>query len=97
VVAYAVKKHHLGTLVGEKTAGAAMGGSCFLLQDRSLLYLAVADFRVDGERLEGVGVEPDVEVEDSLSYAAGSDPQLDKALELAAKAAVEPPRRIGRP
>jgi carboxyl-terminal processing protease len=96
VVAYAVKKHRLGTLVGARTAGAVVGGSCFLLSDRSLLYLAVVDTRVDGERLEGVGVAPDVEVEDSLPYAAGADPQLDRALELAAKAGVEPPRRIGR-
>jgi carboxyl-terminal processing protease len=96
VVAYAVKKHRLGTLVGRRSAGAVVGGSSFLLSDRSLLYLAVADSRVDGERLEGVGVAPDVEVEDALPYAAGADPQLEKAMELAAKAAVEPPRRLGR-
>ncbi len=96
VVSYALKKHHLATLVGERTAGAVVGGSPFLLSDRSLLYLAVIDSRVDGERLEGVGVAPDVEVEDALPYAAGSDPQLEKALDLAAKAAVEPPRRMGR-
>jgi len=90
VVSYAVKKHRLGTLVGERTAGAVVGGSGFLLSDRSLLYLAVLDSRVDGDRLEGVGVEPDVKVEDALPYAAGADPQLEKALEAVARAAVEP-------
>ena len=69
-----------------------MSGSCFLLSDRSLLYLAVADSSVDGERLEGVGVAPDVEVEDALPYAGGADPQMEKALEMAVKSAVEPPK-----
>ena len=32
------------------------------LSDNSLMLLAVADVRVDGERLEGVGVTPDIEV-----------------------------------
>jgi hypothetical protein len=39
--------------VGERTAGAVLAGRCFLLSDRSLLYLAVAGIRGDGERLEG--------------------------------------------
>ena len=91
LVSYALKKHRLATLVGRRTAGAVVGGSCFLLSDRSLLYLAVADSRVDGERLEGVGVAPDVEVEDALPYAGGADPQMEKALEMAVKSALEPP------
>jgi len=89
VVSYALKKHRRGILVGTRTAGAVVGGRCFLLSDRSLLYLAVMDSRVDGERLEGVGVAPDVEVEDTIPYAGGVDPQLDRALDLAAKAAAE--------
>ena len=48
------------------------------------MYLAVADVRVDGERLEGVGVAPDVEVADQLPFADGADPQLDKAIDVAA-------------
>jgi len=95
-VSYALKKHRLATLVGQRTAGAVVGGSCFLLSDRSLLYLAVADSRVDGERLEGVGVAPDVEVEDALPYAGGADPQMEQALEMAVKSAVEPPRMPDR-
>jgi len=91
LVSYALKKHRIATLVGQRTAGAVVGGSCFLLSDRSLLYLAVADSRVDGERLEGVGVAPDVEVEDALPYAGGADPQMEKALEMAVKSAAEPP------
>ena len=83
-VAFAIKKHHIGTLIGERTAGAVMAGRAFLLSDQSLLYLAVADVLVDGERLEGRGVEPNVVVKDALPYAAGKDVQLEKALSLVA-------------
>ena len=85
IVAYSIRKHRLGTLVGQRTAGAVLGGRCFHLSDHSLLYLAVNDVRVDGERLEGRGVEPDVVVPDALLYADGADPQLEKALELATR------------
>jgi len=59
VVAFAVKKQKLGTLVGQRSAGAVLGGTPFLLGDRSLLLLAAADALVDGERLEGRGGEPE--------------------------------------
>ncbi len=84
VVAFAVQKQKIGTLVGERSAGAVLAGSPFLLRDRSLLFLAVSDVLVDGERLEGRGVLPDVEVVDQLPFAEGRDPQLEKALGLAA-------------
>jgi carboxyl-terminal processing protease len=84
MIAHAIKKHRLGTLVGERTAGAVMGGRPFLLPDRSLLYVAVGDGLVDGLRLEGRGVEPQVTVPDALPFAAGADPQLDRAIEIAA-------------
>ncbi len=82
-VAFTVKKHKLGTLIGEKTAGAVMGGRCFLLPGNYLLYLATLDVLIDGERLEGRGVTPDIEVPAALPFADGSDPQLEKALETA--------------
>jgi carboxyl-terminal processing protease len=87
VVAYSIHKHKLGTLVGERTAGAVVAGKPFLLSDRSLLFLAVANVLVDGEHLEGIGVPPDVEVADALPHADGSDPQLDAALDIASRAA----------
>ncbi len=91
VVSYALQQHHRATLVGTRSAGAVLAGKPFLLSDRSILYLAVADFLVDGKRLEGVGVNPDAEVTTSLTYAAGADPQLDKALDLAAESASKAP------
>ena len=59
-------------------------GQPFLLSDGSLLFLAVEDILVDGERLEGVGVKPDVAVPSDLPYAEGRDPQLERAVEVAA-------------
>lgn len=40
------------------------------------------DVLVDGERIEGVGVTPDVEVEFSIPYANGADPPLEKAIDV---------------
>lgn len=85
VVAYSIQKHKLGTLVGERTGGAVLGGRLFPLSESSLLYLAVSDVEVDGQRLEGRGVQPDIPVDDLLRFANGGDPQLEKALELADK------------
>ena len=84
LLAYGFKKYDIGPVVGERTAGAVMAGRALLLSDWSFLYLAVFDVRVDGERLEGRGVEPDVVVERPIPYAAGADPQLERALEVAA-------------
>jgi carboxyl-terminal processing protease len=83
VIAHALQRHEIATLVGQTTAGFVVGGRPFLLSDGSLLYVAVADGLVDGERLEGVGASPDVVVADRLEYAAGADPQLERAIEMA--------------
>jgi carboxyl-terminal processing protease len=82
ILAYGFKKYKLGKVIGTKTAGAVVGGSPFLLEDGNLLYLAVVDVLVDGERLEGKGVVPDIEVPFPLEYAQGKDPQLEKAVEV---------------
>ena len=79
VVTYGLQRQGV-PVVGTRTAGALLAGRGFLLSDGSLLVLAVSDVRVDGERLEGRGVVPDVEVSFRLPYAAGHDPQLDAAL-----------------
>ncbi|HEX5715034.1 MAG TPA: S41 family peptidase [Thermoanaerobaculia bacterium] len=82
VVSRALQRSKRATLVGERTAGAVVAGQINLLSDGSLLYLAVHDVEVDGERLEGVGVKPDVQVPAGLEYAEGRDPQLERALEV---------------
>ena len=56
-----------------------------MLSDRSFLMVAVSDVRIDGERLEGKGVEPDVLVKFDLPYADGVDPQFDRAVDEAVR------------
>lgn len=85
ILADGFKRYGIGKVIGTKTAGAVVGGSPFLLQDGSLLYLAVVDVLVDGERLEGKGVMPDIEVPFTLEYAQGKDPQIEKAVEVLLK------------
>jgi carboxyl-terminal processing protease len=82
ILAYGFKKYGLGEVIGTRTAGAVLAARAFLLSDGSLLVLAVNDVFVDGQRLEGVGVTPTVEVPFTLEYAQGKDPQLERALEL---------------
>jgi carboxyl-terminal processing protease len=96
VIAYGFRAYDIGPVVGTPTAGAVTGGRAFILSDGSLLYLAVADVLVDGERLEGVGVEPDMLVPFEIPYAAGVDPQRRRAADVAAAALNGPPPRAGR-
>jgi carboxyl-terminal processing protease len=81
VIAYGFKKSKIGPLVGKRTAGAVVGGSPALLSDRSFLLVAVTDVHIDGERLEGHPVQPDVEVDFDLRYAEGVDPQFERAMD----------------
>lgn len=86
VLAFGLQKNRWGILVGEKTAGALLGGRAYLLNgERGLLYLAVSDAIVDGVRLEGVGVSPDLAVARSIPYCGGVDPQYHAAVEALAK------------
>lgn len=85
ILAYGFQQLQIGPVVGSKTAGAVVAGSPFLMQDGSLLYVAVTDvFLDDNFRLEGLGITPDVEVPLPLEYAQGVDPQKDQAATVAA-------------
>lgn len=75
------KKLKLGKVIGENTAGAVVAGRCFPLSNGDILYLAVSDVQVDGLRLEGQGVAPDIRVQRQLESPKGSDPQLEAAIE----------------
>ena len=79
ILAYGFKKYRLGELIGTRTEGAVLAATAFLIGG-GLLLLAVEDVRVDGERLEGVGVTPTIEVEAGAASAESDDPQLSRAL-----------------
>jgi len=86
-VAHVLRDRPRTTLVGTTTRGAFVAGRPYVLAGgRFLLYLAVAP-GPDGIDLEGIGVPPDVRVEAPLPFAAGADPQLERALEIAVREA----------
>ena len=77
ILAYGFKKYQLGEVIGSRTEGAVLAATAF---SGGLLLLAVEDVRVDGERLEGVGVVPTIEVRADPASVGLSDPQLDRAI-----------------
>lgn len=81
ILAFGAKKYRLATVIGERTAGAVLGGSLFPLSNGDLLYLAGRSSLVDHEKLEGVGVAPDIEVPMDIRYSEGRDAQIDRAVE----------------
>ena len=84
ILAYGFKKYRLGEVIGTRTEGAVLAATAFLIGG-GLLLLAVEDVRVDGERLEGVGVTPTLEVPSDYSSAPGNDLQFDRAVAVLSK------------
>jgi carboxyl-terminal processing protease len=79
LLAYYFRKSRRATLLGERTAGAVSGGRMYRICEDSLLYCCVAMITIDGRRLEGTGVEPDIEVPFDIRFAAGRDVQFERA------------------
>ena len=79
LLAYYFKKTKRGLLIGERTAGFVSGGSYKRISEESMLLYCAGMVVVDGKRLEGVGVEPDIEVPFDIRFAAGKDIQLERA------------------
>ena len=86
ILAYGFREYGIGEVIGSRTAGAVLAGRAYLMSDASLVLVAVADVRVDGRRLEDVGVIPTIPVAFPLPYAQGRDPQLDRAVEVLSQA-----------
>lgn len=78
IVAYGLQRSGV-PLVGTRSAGAVLAARPFLLSDNSLLTIPVLDVVVDGIRLEGTGLQPDIPVSPG---PPGEDPQLDMAVEV---------------
>jgi C-terminal processing protease CtpA/Prc len=75
---YALKNAPNVTVIGERTAGAMLSSGAYYLQSGFLLTLPVADYyTVDGVRLEGNGVQPDI--------AVPATDALDRALTIIGK------------
>ncbi len=79
--AYELKKTHRAILVGTNTAGAFLGANAVRIGDDGLLEIPVADLNVDGKRLEGVGVSPDI-IEKPMETYGPKDGQHNRAIEV---------------
>jgi carboxyl-terminal processing protease len=85
IFAHSWKREQIGPIIGTRTAQAVSASRLYPMPGGAVLQLAVADLDVDGERLEGVGVVPDIEVERPVAFAEGADPVLTRGLAALAK------------
>jgi tricorn protease len=102
IVAYRFKKYRLGPLVGKRTWGGVVGirGSLPLLDGGYLNRPEFSRYDLEGKDwiMEGVGVEPDVVVDnDPAREFAGIDDQLEKAIALIKERMKEEPVMIPPP
>lgn len=83
ILAHVMKHYERATLIGRPTAGVVVASQYHRLRDGGELQLGTYDFQtLDGQRLEGHGVQPDVLVERTLAdLRAGRDPDLSAAVE----------------
>ena len=91
---YQFKKSKRAAIVGTTTTGAFLGANGFPIGKEGYLELAVAGLRLDGKRIEGKGVAPDIEVAAQHSYT-DKDAQLlrgEQSLLEAIKTAGDRPR-----
>src|SRR5262249_55216879 len=86
------------TVVGRRSAGAALPSVLEKLPTGAVFQYAIGDFRTPkGTLIEGKGVAPDIEV--NLSREAllgGSDDQLDAAIKAINKSRRDRPNKSGR-
>jgi len=87
IVAYRFKKHKLGPVIGKRSWGGVVGirGSLPLLDGGFLNRPEFSRYDTDGKEwiMEGVGVEPDIFVDNDPSKEfEGIDEQLNKAIEV---------------
>lgn len=84
ILAGAIQDYKLGTLVGEKTFGKGSVQDLRSFSDGSAVKLTIAEWLTpNGRNINKEGIMPDIEVERTIEdFNAGSDPQLDKALEI---------------
>lgn len=81
-LAYQFKAAGRAPLIGTTTRGAFLAGRAIFTNPAKpyFLFLAAAEPRLDGNRLEGRGVDPDITVAYPLDRSPATDPQLAAAL-----------------
>nr|WP_092074359.1 S41 family peptidase [Dendrosporobacter quercicolus]NSL49263.1 S41 family peptidase [Dendrosporobacter quercicolus DSM 1736]SDM89934.1 carboxyl-terminal processing protease [Dendrosporobacter quercicolus] len=82
IVAGAIQDTQAGTLVGTKTYGKGSVQTLMRI-DNGAIKLTIAKYLTPNDRsINGIGIEPDVIIEQQLNGEAGTDIQLNKALEI---------------
>lgn len=83
IFAHVLQHHRRAVIVGQTTAGAVIAALEYALPDRGRLQVPILDYLgLDGKRLEGAGVRPDVPVMPSLAdLRQGYDRELAAARE----------------
>jgi len=82
VFAGAVKDRGCGTLVGKKTYGKGVVQGWFIINDGTSIKLTIAKyFTPNGVCIDGVGIQPDIDVDEGTT----TDLQLKKALDILKK------------
>ena len=79
VLSQILKSSKRATLIGSRTAGNVLGTYPQPIGDWAFLEIPMVDFAVDGLRLEGVGVKPNIEVEREFDEN-GKDLYIERAL-----------------
>jgi carboxyl-terminal processing protease len=85
----AIKDYKLGTLVGKKTFGKGVVQTMINTGDGTALKVTISKYYTpNGKNIQHIGIEPNVEVDypDALRakpYDRSTDPQFNKALEIA--------------
>jgi carboxyl-terminal processing protease len=85
IFAATMQEKHRGTVIGRKTAGYVLFARMRSLPDGGMLECSEDDLRtMNGKRLEGIGVMPDVELPPATlrDLQAGRDRDLDEALRI---------------
>lgn len=79
VLAQILKTSGRATLIGSRTSGGVLGTSPNRIGDWAWFMIPLTDLRVDGVRLEGVGVSPHIEVVEEFD-SQGNDLVVARAL-----------------
>lgn len=83
IFSHVLQHHHRAVVVGQKTAGAVIYARSYKLPGGGSLQVPVIDFvGLDGQRLEGRGVTPDVPTRTAnlQELRTGRDPELEAGL-----------------
>lgn len=102
IVAYRFKKHKLGAVIGKRSWGGVVGirGSLPLLDGGFLNRPEFSRYDSEGKEwiMEGVGVEPDIFVDNDPSKEfEGTDEQLNKAIEVVKEEMKKNPAKLPQP